>query len=104
MNKLVRDRIIEIIEKQNKKCSYRYLKDIEFNQCLKDKLMEESKEVCDAIGKEELMNEIADVLEVIEALIQHNNFDKDEIIKIKKDKAMRNGKFNEKIYLISVEE
>lgn len=104
LNKLVRDNIIEIIKKQNKKCSYRYLNDTDFNQSLKEKLMEESREVYDAMGKEDLMNEIADVLEVVEALIQHNNLDRDEILKMKKQKALVNGKFNEKIYLVSVEE
>lgn len=70
-NKLVRDRIPEIIENDHKTCVTRILNDDEYLVCLKSKLLEECHEVMNAEG-EDIKKEIADVLEVLEAL--ENNF------------------------------
>ena len=70
-NKLIRDRIPEIIENDHKTCATRILNDEEYLKCLKSKLLEECNEVIDAEG-EDIKKEIADVLEVLEVFEVYN--------------------------------
>lgn len=90
-NKLVRDRIPEIIENDHKTCVTRKLNDDEYLKCLKNKLLEECHEVMDAEG-ENIKKEIADVLEVLEALENTLHIDQQEIMSIKeKSSSFANG-------------
>lgn len=102
-NKLVRDRIPEIIENDHKTCVTRKLNDDEYLKCLKNMLLEECHEVMDAEG-EDIKKEIADVLEVLEALGNTLHIDQQEIMSIKEKKAHNNGAFDKKIYLEYVED
>lgn len=102
-NKLVRDRIPEIIENDHKTCATRILDNDEYLKCLKNKLLEECHEVMDAEG-EDIKKEIADVLEVLEALENALDINHQEILTIKEKKAHNNGAFNNKIYLKYVED
>ncbi len=102
-NKLVRDRIPEIIENDHKTCVTRKLNDDEYLKCLKNKLLEECHEVMNAEG-EDIKKEIADVLEVLEALENILHIDQQEIMSIKEKKAHNNGAFDKKIYLEYVED
>lgn len=102
-NKLVRDRIPEIIENDHKTCATRILNDDEYLKCLKNKLLEECHEVMDA-EDEDIKKEIADVLEVLEALENALDINHQEVLSIKKTKAHNNGAFNKKIYLEYVED
>lgn len=99
-NKLVRDRIPEIIENDHKTCVTRTLNDEEYLKCLKSKLLEECHEVIDAEG-EDIKKEIADVLEVLENTL---HIDHQEVLSIKQKKAHSNGAFDKKIYLEYVED
>ena len=102
-NKLIRDRIPEIIENDHKTCATRILNDEEYLKCLKSKLLEECNEVINAEG-EDIKKEIADVLEVLEALENTLHIDQQEIMSIKEKKAHNNGAFDKKIYLEYVED
>lgn len=102
-NKLVRDRIPEIIENDHRTCVTRILNDDEYLACLKSKLLEECHEVIEA-EDEDIKKEIADVLEVLEALENTLHIDRQEIISIKEKKAHNNGAFDKKIYLEYVED
>ena len=84
-NKLVRDRIPEIIENDHKTCATRILNDEEYLECLKSKLLEECHEVMNAEG-EDIKKEIADVLEVLETLENTLHIDQQEIMSIKEKK------------------
>ena len=99
-NKLVRDRIPEIIENDHKTCVTRILNDDENLKCLKNKLLEECHEVMNAEG-ENIKKEIADVLEALENTL---HIDQQEIMSIKEKKAHNNGAFDKKIYLEYVED
>lgn len=99
-NKLVRDRIPEIIENDHKTCVTRTLNDEEYLKCLKSKLLEECHEVIDAEG-EDIKKEIADVLEALENTL---HIDHQEVLSIKQKKAHSNGAFDKKIYLEYVED
>ncbi|WP_017293297.1 acyl-CoA dehydrogenase family protein [Geminocystis herdmanii] len=100
--KLVRDKIPEIINTKNKKSQVKVLNINEYKKALKQKLVEESQEVLTA-QESDLMEEIADVYEVIEALIFSHNLDKNKIAEIRENKANLKGKFKERLLLIAVE-
>ena len=65
--KLIRDKIPEIIETNNGHYETRILDDKEFEVELKKKLVEEAKELQNA-GDEELVGELADVLELVKSI------------------------------------
>ena len=96
-NKLVRDNIPEIIEKDNKKAKIHIASNNEYFQYLILKLDEEIKEFKEDYSIEEL----ADVIEVIESLKKLEQYKNVE--KIRFEKKEKNGGFNKRIILDSVE-
>lgn len=68
-NKLIRDRIPEIIEQDNRKCEVVVMPDDEFDNALREKLVEEAQEARQT-GEAELIIELADLLEVMQALMK----------------------------------
>lgn len=99
-NKLVRDKIPEIIRADNKKAITRILGDNEYQEELLAKLQEELDELREDLCVEEL----ADVIEVIIALKDSMGIDEEMLEDVRKKKAEKNGAFNERIYLESVED
>lgn len=97
-NKLVRDNIPNICKQNNQTPKYHVLDDNEYKTELKRKLKEETKEY---ISSGEL-EELADILEVVEALANANDSNFSELLKIKEEKAKKNGKFEKKFFLESV--
>lgn len=102
-NKLIRDRIPEIIEKDGKQAKTRFLNDEDYKQELLKKLVEETKEAVEAEDKKELTKEIGDVIEVIDYLIETFQLDRGEIEKIKQERKESRGGFDKKLFLESVE-
>ena len=94
-NKLVRDRIPEIIKNKGGVPVTHVADDIEYWQKLKEKLQEEVSEFEEAETKEEM----ADILEVIDAICDYKKFDKKGLEEIKTKKAEERGKFKNKIIL-----
>lgn len=103
-NKLVRDKIPEIIEKNGGKPFARILDDKEYKTELEKKLYEEYNEVLNTKNSEERIEELADMLEIISALAKLENKSLDDVIKVADVKAIKRGKFDKKIYLEKVEE
>jgi predicted house-cleaning noncanonical NTP pyrophosphatase (MazG superfamily) len=103
-NKLIRDNIPSIIEKDNKSCIVTVLDDEQFFLELKKKLIEEAREVLTASTKDELISELADLYEIIDKLKDVYSIDELEISKIQKIKAEMNGKFEKKLFLVSVDD
>lgn len=97
-NKLVRDRIPEIIRNNNEEAITRILNDEEYKDALENKLLEEYNEVLNAEGNDYL-EELADMLEVIDALASTQNKSLEDIIKIKENKCEKRGGFKNKIFL-----
>ncbi len=96
-NKLVRDRIPEIIASKGERAETRTASTEEYWLKLKEKLAEEVAEFSSAENQEEL----ADILEVIEAIALHKGFDLEEIKRIQKEKAVKRGRFEKRTILIS---
>jgi len=99
-NKLVRDKIPEIINKSGKTAVCRTLSDEEYLQTLDQKLTEELDEYL----KDQSMEEIADLLEVIYAVVKARGSSMEEIEKIRLLKKEKRGGFENKIFLECVVE
>ena len=98
-NKLVRDKIPEIIENQGKIPRVRILEDEEYTLALERKLDEEVGE----FHKEKNLEELADILEVVCALAENLGCTKEELMAAYQKKHDARGGFNDRILLISNE-
>lgn len=94
-NKLVRDKIPEYIKGKGGMPIVHIADEQEYWQKLKEKLQEEINEFIEAESAEEL----ADVLEVLDAVSDYKNFNKEEVKKIKEKKAEERGRFKDRIIL-----
>ena len=97
-NKLVRDRIPEIIEASGKRCVWSTLSDEEYLAKLDEKLNEELAEYQESKSMEEL----ADLLEVVRAVAAARGSSMEEVETIRRDKAVKRGGFEKKILLTKV--
>lgn len=98
--KLVRDRIPEIIEKAGKTCVTCVLSDAEYLAALDAKLQEELNEY----QADKSMEELADLLEVMMAAAEARGHAFAEVEAIRREKAEKRGGFRERIWLESVTE
>jgi predicted house-cleaning noncanonical NTP pyrophosphatase (MazG superfamily) len=103
-NKLVRDKIPQIIENTGKKFSTEILNDQDYIKYLKEKSYEELDEYCAAESNEEAVEELADLLEIIQALAKHHGSSIEEVELVRQEKTEKRGGFEEKIFLIEVED
>jgi len=94
-NKLVRDKIPDVIRRNGGNPSFHIAVCLEFEYQLKNKLREEVEEFCESGSPEE----IADILEVIDAICKYHGFSKRTIERVKKKKARERGKFRKRIIL-----
>jgi predicted house-cleaning noncanonical NTP pyrophosphatase (MazG superfamily) len=92
-NKLIRSNLPERMKKEGVYLSGRPLTDEEFAKELKNKLVEEAGEVQDTQSREDLIKELADVMEVIETLTSLRGITKEEIEKERLLKCQINGHF-----------
>lgn len=99
-NKLVRDKIPEIIESNNEEAIYRYLSDNEFKEYLKLKLNEELNEILSSKNNIETLEEVADLLEVIKFYLKVHNYTLEDALNMCEIKNEKKGTFNKKILLI----
>ncbi|MTD32018.1 nucleoside triphosphate pyrophosphohydrolase [Planomicrobium sp. YIM 101495] len=103
-NKLVRDRIPEVIEATGKAFSTRILDEEEYKVELKKKMQEELTEYLAATSDEEAVEELADLLELIHAAATIHGASVEELEEVRKVKAEKRGGFAERIYLIEVKD
>ena len=99
INKLVRDNIPSICEKNNQIPETKILDNENYAAALRRKLEEEVEEYLTDNNIEEL----ADIIEVVEALAENQGSSLNEVMEIKKQKQNKNGAFKKRIYLISVD-
>lgn len=100
-NKLVRDKIPEIIEGKNETPVTRILNDDEYKLELEKKLYEEYKEVIESSGEDRLF-ELADMIEVIKSLALLSGKTLEDIIELANGKRNKRGGFEKKIFLEKV--
>ncbi|MGB5823660.1 MAG: nucleoside triphosphate pyrophosphohydrolase [Proteocatella sp.] len=97
-NKLVRNKIPQIIEADNKKVVYEILSDAEYMTMLDDKLNEENTEYQDSKNIEKL----ADILEVVYTIAMVNGISPGELEEMREIKAEKRGDFSGKVFLKEV--
>ncbi|MFA6391153.1 MAG: nucleoside triphosphate pyrophosphohydrolase [Patescibacteria group bacterium] len=103
-NKLVRDRIPEVIEASGDECQYEQMEEDEYRTMLREKFVEEAKELIAADGKDEIINELADLLELVEAVQDLEQISPDDVADKKNMKKEERGGFENRIKLISIKE
>ena len=99
-NKLIRDKIPEIINEDGNDCEIKVLNDNEYHAELNKKLQEELEEYYESGEVEELV----DLAEIIYAIAKHKGVDQQEFDSIRRKKAEKRGSFDKKLFLISVKE
>lgn len=103
-NKLVRDNIPQIIERSGKKAHIKELSVNEYKRELKWKLIEEAQELLEAETEEQMMEELADIAEVWEAMFEAFGIYKDATKRIHSEKRAEKGGFKKKYFLLCVED
>ena len=97
-DKLVRDKVPEIIEENGQKPSTHIANNEEYLKKLNEKLVEESHEFMENPSEGELI----DVLEVIDCIKKVKNYDEEKIDKLRKKKFEEKGGFEGKVILDEV--
>ena len=98
-NKLVRDKIPEIIKVSGKTCETGVLSDEEYLQMLDKKLDEELAEY----HQEQNIEELADLLEVLYATAKARGYSIEKLEQVRVDKQKARGGLDKKVLLNSVE-
>ena len=99
-HKLVRDRIPEIIEADGKTCVCETLSDEDYLSLLDQKLNEELAEYQESKSLEEM----ADLLEVIQAIVKARGWTLEELEQVRANKAAKRGGFEKKVLLKEISE
>lgn len=99
-DKLVRDRIPEIIEAQGKSCVTRVLEAEEYLARVEEKLDEELAEY----HQEQNLEELADLLEVIYAAAEARGYTVGQLEQVRREKAEKRGAFQKRLLLVEVRE
>ena len=100
-NKLVRDKIPqEINNTEGRTANYKILNDDEYLKELDRKLFEEAHEFIE----EHSVEELGDLMEVIYAIMKLKNISVAEVEDTRENKKKRKGAFDDRIYLIDVEQ
>ena len=103
-NKLIRDRILEIIEAGGSSYNARTLAPEEHLTEIKKKLYEEVKEFDETTNEADALEEMADVLELLHAALKVYGKQFDELEAVRVQKKEKRGGFDRGLYLIDVEE
>lgn len=102
-NKLIRDRIPAIIEAEGKTCRIETMPEDEYRQALLEKLIEEAQEAAQA-SPDRLVTELADLYEVIDAVLAVNGIDREEVLQVQKQRQSSRGGFEQRLKLLWVDE
>jgi predicted house-cleaning noncanonical NTP pyrophosphatase (MazG superfamily) len=97
-NKLVRDKIPEIIMKSGKSCIVEKVNDKEKYILLKEKLQEEVNEFLEADN----LQELGDIMEVLFGLAKSLGYSEKDLMKKRDEKREERGGFEEGVVLLKV--
>jgi predicted house-cleaning noncanonical NTP pyrophosphatase (MazG superfamily) len=100
LNKLVRDKLPEILESEGAKAEvYKVADDQIFKEVLLSKLEEEALEANEALSKEDLLETLGDIETVINGLLELNNYKRSDLAaqQVKKEKEV--GSYSKRLIL-----
>ncbi|MFD1471704.1 nucleoside triphosphate pyrophosphohydrolase [Companilactobacillus mishanensis] len=98
MEKLVRNKIPNIV---GDKAEFETLSNEKYRIVLRDKLVEEAKEVKKADSRANLVEELGDLEEVMRAILDDASITYEEMDSIRQSKNTQKGNFSEKIVMIT---
>jgi predicted house-cleaning noncanonical NTP pyrophosphatase (MazG superfamily) len=101
-NKLVRDCIPAILNKNGLNYEIITLNESEYRQALRQKLLEEAQEIAEA-NQQDLITELADLYEVIDAVMMTYGITRESVILEQMKRREERGGFEEKIMLLWTE-
>ena len=97
-NKLIRDKIPEIIEAAGKQCIVEVMNEEEYLEALDAKLNEELAEY----QADKSLEELADLLEVMYAVVRARGYTTEKLERVRKQKAEKRGDFEKRLRLKGV--
>lgn len=101
-NKLVRDKIPNLISAQGQKPNTKIIERANLESHLLFKLIEESHELIKSTTNEQFINEIADIIEVLNAILEYRQIGWDEVNQHITLKREERGNFSQGVFLLSV--
>jgi predicted house-cleaning noncanonical NTP pyrophosphatase (MazG superfamily) len=100
-NKLVRDRIPTILAQASYTYETTTMDEQEYQQALREKLVEEAREAANAVEAQQLITELADLYEVIDTLMRDNSIAPDVVRAEQERRRQARGGFAQRIRLLS---
>ena len=97
-NKLIRDRIPEIIHAAGRQAQLEVMTEPEYRQALLEKLVEEAQEAAHA-GDDERITELADLYEVIDAVLAAWEISREEVLETQRERRQQRGGFEQRFKL-----
>lgn len=102
-NILVRDKMVEKMESEGILVDYKKLNEKDYENALREKVIEEAQEVASEKNRERLIYELADLLEVAQTLADTLEITTSEILDARKKKREKSGGFTKKHFTNFVE-
>jgi predicted house-cleaning noncanonical NTP pyrophosphatase (MazG superfamily) len=102
-NKLIRDKIPQIIESKGKKAEVRVMDSDEYTKMLNVKLQEELDEYKEVKDEGDQVAELADLVEVVYAILENKGVSVDDFEKVRLAKQAERGGFKARLLLVKVE-
>lgn len=103
VDKLIRDNLPELMRDQGIRVHEEVMDSCQYIDALKAKLFEEAEEIRQTSNPDELVEELADALEVIQSLAKASGISTQQLEKVRLDKRKLKGGFDQKIYTRFVE-
>ena len=97
--KLIRDRIPEIIEAGGARAKVRRLSKKAYARALREKILEEARELCAARRREALLNELVDLQELVDASRRLLEIPPRSFRRKVEEKRRKRGGFRKRLYL-----
>ncbi len=99
-NKLVRDKIPQIIKDSGRTCDFKVLDDPEMKEALKEKLIEKAQVFSEKPSEDEL----SDIYELLDTIVESYDFEPLHIDYLKLRNVENKGSYSSRTYLISVDD
>lgn len=99
---LVRDNMVDIIEDGEITTTNKRLEGKEFVQALKQKIADTAKEIGETEHNAEIINELAELGELIDVLMIELQLDPEELFTASQQKRNTNGGYDDRVFLETV--
>lgn len=99
-DKLVRDNIPQMIKEEGGDVEVTTYAHADFSKALLAKLVEEATEAADATTEDELISELADIFEVIDAIMADRSISPEAVLYRKVARRKERGSFTQRVRLV----